>query len=91
MWSGFRLPSMLRSRVVFLWPLLGAAHFILSELSQFPDIVDFCETMANAGKTVIVAALDGTFQRKVKMSDRGLQRVLRGETTCKVSPEVCSE
>lgn len=35
---------------------------------QFPDIVDFCEKMANAGKTVIVAALDGTFQRKVKQS-----------------------
>ncbi|XP_045346923.1 thymidine kinase, cytosolic isoform X1 [Leopardus geoffroyi] len=32
--------------------------------SQFPDIVEFSETMANAGKTVIVAALDGTFQRK---------------------------
>lgn len=35
---------------------------------QFPDIVEFCETMANTGKTVIVAALDGTFQRKVKQS-----------------------
>lgn len=33
---------------------------------QFPDIVDFCEEMANDGKTVIVAALDGTFQRKVR-------------------------
>lgn len=33
---------------------------------QFPDIVEFSETMANAGKTVIVAALDGTFQRKVR-------------------------
>lgn len=32
---------------------------------QFPDVVEFCEDMANAGKTVIVAALDGTFQRKV--------------------------
>lgn len=32
---------------------------------QFPDTVDFCEEMANSGKTVIVAALDGTFQRKV--------------------------
>lgn len=31
---------------------------------QFPDIVNFCEEMANDGKTVIVAALDGTFQRK---------------------------
>lgn len=34
-------------------------------MSQFPDITEFCEDMANAGKTVIVAALDGTFQRKV--------------------------
>ncbi|NWH39853.1 KITH protein, partial [Chloropsis hardwickii] len=32
--------------------------------TAFPDIVEFCEAMANAGKTVIVAALDGTFQRK---------------------------
>ena len=30
----------------------------------FPDLVEFCEDMANAGKVVIVAALDGTFQRK---------------------------
>lgn len=34
--------------------------------------MDFCEKMANEGKTVIVAALDGTFQRKVKTSDPGL-------------------
>lgn len=33
---------------------------------QFPDIVEFSENMANNGKTVIVAALDGTFQRKVR-------------------------
>lgn len=32
---------------------------------QFPDAVEFCEEMANLGKTIIVAALDGTFQRKV--------------------------
>ena len=31
---------------------------------KFPDIVEFCEKMANDGKTVIVAALDGTFQRQ---------------------------
>lgn len=37
----------------------------IDEGQFFPDIVDFCEEMANAGKTVIVAALDGTFQRKV--------------------------
>uniref|UniRef100_A0ABK0LYL4 Thymidine kinase n=1 Tax=Rattus norvegicus TaxID=10116 RepID=A0ABK0LYL4_RAT len=36
----------------------------IDEGQFFPDIVDFCETIANAGKTVIVAALDGTFQRK---------------------------
>lgn len=30
----------------------------------FPDIVEFSEEMASLGKTVIVAALDGTFQRK---------------------------
>lgn len=34
---------------------------------QFPDTVEFCEEMANMGKTVIVAALDGTFQRKVRL------------------------
>ncbi len=35
-------------------------------LLQFPDTVEFCEEMANMGKTIIVAALDGTFQRKVR-------------------------
>ena len=34
-------------------------------LMQFPDVVTFSEKMANKGKTVVVAALDGTFQRKV--------------------------
>lgn len=37
----------------------------IDEGQFFPDIVPFCEEMANAGKTIIVAALDGTFQRKV--------------------------
>ncbi|NXC23257.1 KITH protein, partial [Corythaeola cristata] len=43
---------------------LGSAVIGIDEGQFFPDIVEFCETMANAGKTVIVAALDGTFQRK---------------------------
>ena len=30
----------------------------------FPDVVDWAELMANKGKFVVVAALDGTFQRK---------------------------
>lgn len=36
----------------------------IDEGQFFPDVVSFCEFMANAGKVVIVAALDGTFQRK---------------------------
>ncbi|KAM3660473.1 thymidine kinase, cytosolic isoform 1-T1 [Ammospiza maritima maritima] len=43
---------------------LGAAVIGIDEGQFFPDIVEFCEKMANIGKTVIVAALDGTFQRK---------------------------
>ncbi|KAF6299937.1 thymidine kinase 1 [Rhinolophus ferrumequinum] len=42
----------------------GVAVIGIDEGQFFPDIVEFSETMANAGKTVIVAALDGTFQRK---------------------------
>lgn len=30
----------------------------------YPDLVEFCELWANAGKIVVIAALDGTFQRK---------------------------
>lgn len=36
----------------------------IDEGQFFPDVVSFCDQMANKGKTVIVAALDGTFQRK---------------------------
>ncbi|KAF0887075.1 KITH protein, partial [Crocuta crocuta] len=43
---------------------LGVAVVGIDEGQFFPDIVEFSESMANAGKTVIVAALDGTFQRK---------------------------
>ncbi|XP_061088707.1 thymidine kinase, cytosolic isoform X2 [Conger conger] len=43
---------------------LGAAVIGIDEGQFFPDTVEFCEDMANRGKTVIVAALDGTFQRK---------------------------
>ena len=32
---------------------------------QFPDVVSFCDKLAELGKVVIVAALDGTFQKKV--------------------------
>ena len=36
----------------------------IDEGQFFPDLVEFCEAMANYGKIVIVAALDGTFQMK---------------------------
>lgn len=36
----------------------------IDEGQFFDDIVEFWETMANSGKMVIVAALDGTFERK---------------------------
>jgi thymidine kinase len=31
---------------------------------QFADTVDFCEKLADLGKVVVVAALDGTYQRQ---------------------------
>lgn len=30
----------------------------------YPDIVEFCETLASQDKIVLVSALDGTFERK---------------------------
>ena len=36
----------------------------IDEGQFFPDTLSFAEEMANKGKTVIVAALDGTFQRQ---------------------------
>lgn len=37
----------------------------IDEGQFFPDVVEFSEQMANAGKTIVIACLDGTFQRKV--------------------------
>lgn len=49
----------------FLYP---TPHIPFSFAGQFfPDIVSFCEEMANAGKIVFVSALDGTFERKVSV------------------------
>ena len=36
----------------------------IDEGQFFEEIVEFSESMANLGKTVIIAALDGTFERK---------------------------
>ncbi|CCD83222.1 thymidine kinase [Squirrelpox virus] len=43
--------------------VLNADVVGIDEGQFFIDLVEFCEDMANAGKIVIVAALDGTFQR----------------------------
>ena len=36
----------------------------IDEGQFFPDIAEFCEFFANSGKVVVVAALDGDFERK---------------------------
>ncbi|XP_064479734.1 thymidine kinase, cytosolic-like isoform X2 [Ornithodoros turicata] len=38
--------------------------FGIDEGQFFPDVVEFAEEMAQLGKVVIIAALDGTYQRK---------------------------
>lgn len=35
----------------------------IDEAQFFPDLIEFCEELANRGKIVIVAALDGTYRR----------------------------
>ena len=42
----------------------GADVIGIDEGSFFPDLLAFCDAQANAGKEVIVASLDGDFQRK---------------------------
>lgn len=44
--------------------LVGVDVVGIDEGSFYPDIVSFCEEQANAGRDVIVASLDGDFQRK---------------------------
>uniref|UniRef100_A0A3Q3Q9E0 Thymidine kinase n=1 Tax=Monopterus albus TaxID=43700 RepID=A0A3Q3Q9E0_MONAL len=43
---------------------LQACVIGIDEGQFFRDVVEFCEEMANLGKTIIIAALDATFQRK---------------------------
>ena len=44
---------------------IESAEVICVDEGQFyPDIVNFCETHAQRGRTIIVAALDGDFKRK---------------------------
>src|SRR5690348_9043635 len=61
----------------------ACASFLTSFYAQFPDLVEFCEKMADMGKTVIVAALDGTFQRKP--FGNVLNLVPLAESVCKLN------
>lgn len=54
----------------------------------FPDVVEFAEELANAGKTVIVAGLDGDFRRKP--FGRVLDLISSCESLTKLSA-VCTE
>eukprot|EP01114_Cavostelium_apophysatum_P019207 TRINITY_DN6126_c0_g1_i1.p1 TRINITY_DN6126_c0_g1~~TRINITY_DN6126_c0_g1_i1.p1 ORF type:complete len:191 (-),score=16.06 TRINITY_DN6126_c0_g1_i1:169-741(-) len=62
----------------------------IDEGQFFPDLVLFCEHMANQGKIVIVAALDGTFERKP--FGETLQLIPLSETVTKLNAVcmVCS-
>ncbi|KAG7392899.1 Thymidine kinase, cytosolic [Phytophthora boehmeriae] len=70
----------------------------IDEGQFYPDLVEFCQDAANMGKVVIVAALDGTFERKVKEDsdsiDKGFQNVIdlipSAEQVIKLSAICCS-
>merc|ERR1719447_33606 len=54
---------------VIVWMISKLQHLNIKLLQSmkanfFPDIVEFCENLANNGKIVVVAGLDGTYQRR---------------------------
>lgn len=58
------LPAVTATKLQDLHHLTGGYSIIgIDEGQFFPDTVEFSESLANMGKVVIVAALDGTFQR----------------------------
>ncbi len=64
--DNFHLPAVSTDKLNSLnEKLVKSSNVIgIDEGQFFPDIVDFCDRNANDGKIIIVAALDGTFQRK---------------------------
>ena len=60
----------------------------IDEGQFFPDLAEFCDSAANEGKTVIVAALDGTFERRPFPSTAALlplaERVTKLTAVCNV-------
>ena len=59
----------------------------IDEGQFYEDLVEYCEAWANAGKMVIVAALDGTFQRKA--FNRVLELVPLAEDVRKLKAVCC--
>mmetsp|Transcript_24835 Transcript_24835/g.53824 ORF Transcript_24835/g.53824 Transcript_24835/m.53824 type:complete len:134 (+) Transcript_24835:3-404(+) len=55
----------------------------IDEGQFFPDIVPFCDMLASEGKIVVVAALDGTFQRKP--FGTVLELIPLAESVCKLT------
>ena len=60
----------------------------IDEGQFFPDVVEFSETLANCGKTVIVAGLDGDFRRKP--FGKVLDLISRSESLTKLTA-ICTE
>lgn len=60
----------------------------IDEGQFFPDVVEFSEELANHGKTVIVAGLDGDFRRKP--FGRVLELIAKSEFVTKLSA-ICTE
>nr|CAB3266976.1 thymidine kinase, cytosolic-like [Phallusia mammillata] len=58
------IPAVKATKLMTLKNVHNFSVIGIDEGQFFSDIVTFCEEMANSGKTVIVAALDGTFERK---------------------------
>ena len=54
---------------------------------MYPDIVDFCDKMANQGKIVIVAALDGDYEKKLF---NVLNLIPKAEYVIKINAVRCS-
>ncbi|VDM38044.1 unnamed protein product [Toxocara canis] len=69
--------------------LLSSKVIVIDEGQFFPDIVEYCERLANMGKIVIVAALDGDFNR-TEFGNRVLDLCPLAEKVCKLRA-VCTE
>ena len=63
----------------------------IDEGQFFGDVVEYCEKWANEGKTVIVAALDGTFQRQAFNQVLGLVPLAEEVTKLSAVCTVCCE